>query len=54
MSDKWRLISRHQPRPESAGFFERHYLVWGLLIGGLIIAFLIVIGGLAFLVWNTR
>ncbi len=59
MSEKWREIqgsdqSGEKRAGEKRGFAERNYLALGLGIGLLIIAFLIVIGGLAFLVWKFR
>jgi len=58
MSEKWRAIQGDQSSEKQAGekrgFVERNYLALGLGIGLLIIAFLIVIGGLAFLVWKAR
>jgi len=54
MSEKWRLIQRQNPDQRQSGFVERNYLALGIGIGLLIIAFLIVIGGFAFLVWNAR
>ena len=54
MSEKWRTIQGPQPAGEKRGFAERNYLALGLGIGLLILAFLIVIGGLAFLVWKAR
>jgi nitrate reductase NapE component len=54
MSEKWRSIQQQIPDQQKRGFFERNYLVLGIGIGLLIIAFLIVIGGFAFLVWNAR
>jgi hypothetical protein len=54
MSEKWRSIQRENPDQEKGGFVARNYLVLGLGIGLLIIAFLIVIGGFAFLVWDAR
>ncbi|MCI0524620.1 MAG: hypothetical protein L0Y75_05085 [Acidobacteria bacterium] len=54
MSEKWRSIQRQTPDQQKGGFVQRNYLVLGIGIGLLIIAFLIVIGGFAFLVWNAR
>lgn len=54
MSEKWRSIQRQNPDQPKGGFVERNYLALGIGIGLLIIAFLIVIGGFAFLVWNAR
>jgi hypothetical protein len=54
MSEQWRSIQRQNPDQQKGGFVQRNYLVLGIGIGLLIIAFLIVIGGFAFLVWNAR
>ncbi len=54
MSEQWRSIQRQTPDQPKGGFVQRNYLVLGIGIGLLIIAFLIVIGGFAFLVWNAR
>lgn len=54
MSEKWRLIQRQNPDQRKGSFVERNFLVLGIGIGLLIIAFLIVIGGFTFLVWNAR
>jgi hypothetical protein len=54
MSEKWRAILRQNSDQQKEGFVERNYLALGVGIGLLIIAFLIVIGGFAFLVWNAR
>jgi hypothetical protein len=54
MSEKWREIRGQEPPAEKRGFFERNYLSVGLGVGLLIIAFLVVIGGLAFLVWIAK
>ncbi len=54
MSEKWRSIQRQNPDQQKGGFVQRNYLVLGIGIGLLIIAFLIVIGGFIFLVWNAR
>ncbi|MGH9832272.1 MAG: hypothetical protein ACREBD_15555 [Blastocatellia bacterium] len=54
MSEKWRSIQRQTPDQQKGSFVQRNYLVLGIGIGLLIIAFLIVIGGFAFLVWNAR
>ena len=54
MSEKWRAIQGGEGAEEKRGFAERNYLALGLGIGLLILAFLIVIGGLAFLVWKAR
>lgn len=54
MSEKWRSILRRGEGQDDRGFFERNSLALGLVIGLLIIALLIVIGGFAFLVWNAR
>lgn len=54
MSERWRAIRRQTPDQQKEGFVERNYLALGIGIGLLIIAFLIVIGGFAFLVWNAH
>jgi hypothetical protein len=54
MSEKWREIQKQDQDGEKTGFVERNYLAIGIGIGVLIIAFLVVIGGFAFLVWNAR
>ncbi len=54
MSEKWCSIQRQNPDQQKSGFAERNYVALGIGIGLLIIAFLIVIGGFAFLVWNAR
>jgi hypothetical protein len=54
MSDRWREIQQEQQEQVKGGFIQRNYLAFGIGIGILIIAFLIVIGGFAFLVWNAR
>ena len=54
MSEQWRSIQRQNPEQQKGGFVQRNYLILGIGIGLLIIAFLIVIGGFAFLVWNAR
>lgn len=54
MSEKWRSIQRQNPDQREGSFVERNYLALGIGVGLLIIAFLIVIGGFAFLVWNAR
>jgi hypothetical protein len=54
MSEKWREIQQQEQTDEKHGFVERNYLVLGIGIGLLIIAFLVVVGGFAFLVWNAR
>jgi len=54
MSDKWREIQQQGQTDEKRSFAQRNYLTLGIGIGLLIIAFLIVIGGFAFLVWNAR
>ncbi len=54
MSEKWRSIQRRNPDQPKGSFVERNYLAFGIGIGLLIVALLIVIGGFAFLVWNAR
>jgi hypothetical protein len=54
MSDTWRSIQRQNPEVAKGSFFERNYLAVGIGVGLLILAFLIVIGGVAFLIWNAR
>ncbi|MFN0087233.1 MAG: hypothetical protein ACKVX9_17730 [Blastocatellia bacterium] len=54
MSEKWREIRGQEAPAEKRSFFERNYLPVGLGVGLLIIAFLVVIGGLAFLVWIAK
>jgi hypothetical protein len=54
MSEAWRKIRRQNPDEQKGSFVERNYLVLGIGIGLLILAFLIVIGGVAFLIWNSR
>lgn len=54
MSEKWRSIQQQNPDQQPGGFVARNYLALGIGIGLLIVAFLIVIGGFAFLVWNAR
>jgi nitrate reductase NapE component len=54
MSEKWRSIQQQSSDQPKRRFAERNYLALGIGIGLLIIAFLIVIGGFAFLVWNAR
>lgn|GEM_PF-1423897 len=57
MSEKWRSIQREGRQGDSndqRSIVERHYLAVGLVIGLLVIAFLIVVGGFIFLVWNAH
>ena len=54
MSEKWREIQQQDQTSEKRSFVQRNYLALGIGIGLLIIAFLVVIGGFAFLVWNAR
>jgi hypothetical protein len=54
MSEKWRAIRGGGESGERRGFADRNYLAVGLGIGLLIVAFLVVLGGLAFLVWKAR
>ena len=54
LSQKWRIMRRQEERSGQSSFYERHFLAFGILIGVLIVAFLTVIGGFAFLVWNAR
>ena len=54
MSEKWRSIQRQNPDRQKSSFVERNYLALGIGIGLLIMAFLIVIGGFAFLIWNAH
>lgn len=53
MSEKWREIQREGGSADSRTFVERHFLAVGLMIGLLVIALMIVIGGFFFLVWNA-
>ena len=54
MSEAWRTIQRQNLEEQRGSFVEKNYLVLGIGIGLLILAFLIVIGGVAFLIWNSR
>src|SRR5262245_61900254 len=54
MSEAWRTIQRQNPEEQKGSFVEKNYLVLGIGIGLLILAFLIVIGGVAFLIWNSH
>jgi hypothetical protein len=54
MSEKWRAIRGRGESGESRGFADRNFVALGLGIGLLILAFLVVLGGLAFLVWKAR
>ena len=54
MSEAWRSIQQQNPDEPKGGFVEKNYLVLGIGIGLLILAFLIVIGGVAFLIWNSH
>ncbi len=54
MSEKWREMQGQAGATEKRGFFDRNYLSVGIGIGLLIVAFLVVLGGLAFLVWIAK
>jgi hypothetical protein len=54
MSEQWRAIRQQEQTGEKRGFVERNPVALGLGIGLLIVAFLIVIGGFALLVWFAR
>ena len=51
LSEKWRSTQHHEVK---GNFLQRHFLVIGIGIALLVIAFMIVIGGFSFLVWNAR
>jgi hypothetical protein len=62
LSAKWRSLQQEGRArgedlagltgPERGSLPARHYVPFGIGIGVLVIALLIVVGGLAFLVWN--
>jgi hypothetical protein len=59
LSAKWRSLQQEGRArgedltgPERGSLPARHYVPFGIGIGVLVIALLIVFGGLAFLVWN--
>lgn len=54
MSEKWRSIQKEGGSADTRSFFERNFLAVGLMVGLLIIALIVVIGGFAFLVWNAQ
>src|SRR5262249_34363851 len=54
MSETWRSIQRQNPDAGKGSFVERNYLALGIGVGLLIMAFLIVIGGVVFLIWNAH
>ena len=54
MSEQWRAMQRQEQTGEKRGFAERNPVALGLGIGLVIMAFLIVIGGFAVLVWFAR
>ena len=53
LSEKWRS-TQHEVQKRGGNFLQRHFLVIGIGIALLVIAFMIVIGGFSFLVWNAR
>lgn len=56
LSESWRQLRPEDRRPpatrEPGSWLSRYYLPIGLGLGVLLIAFVVVIGGLFFLFWN--
>jgi hypothetical protein len=56
LSENWRQLRPEERQAldgqEKVAGLSRYYLPIGVGIGVLVVAFLVVIGGLAFLVWN--
>lgn len=54
MSDRWRELRQQGKESQPRNFVERNYLALGVGIALLIIALLVVIGGLAYLVLHAH
>ena len=56
LSENWRQLRPEERRPlagaEAGSRLSKYYLPIGLGIGVLVVGLLVVIGGLAFLIWN--